>query len=354
MRPLISVIVPARNEALSIHRCLDSILASDYPSTSMEVIVADGLSTDGTRGVLDQIAARDPRLRMIDNPARITPAALNRAIEAAHGDLILRIDAHSVISSTYLSELVRFLESDPDVWGAGGRMYTVPETEGVFAKPISIVLRHKFGVGNSEFRTNTRELNPRAVDTVFNCCWRRWVFDRVGLFHEQLERSQDIEMSSRITRAGGSLWLVPQAETTYFARTYFGKYLRHNWSNGVWSLMPAIFLGRLPVRWRHLVPLVFVTALASTILLAAARIAPLWLPLVPAIPYVLLNLAASFSMAWKERDLRLAVLLPLAFAGLHLGYGAGSLWGALRVAAHAARTSLRTLHPAPTHSSTPL
>ncbi len=353
MRPFISIIVPCRNEVASIRRCLESILASDYPFDRMEVIVADGMSNDGTRDILRQIGEYDARVRVIDNPARITPIALNRGIEAAQGNFILRIDAHSIIVANYIAELVAFLETHPKAWGAGGRMYTVPETRGLFAQSISIVLGHKFGVGNSEFRTNTSDLDPRAVDTVFNCCWRRQVFERAGLFHEQLERSQDIEMSSRIRRAGGTLWLVPQAETTYFARTQFSGYLRHNWSNGVWSLVPAIYLGRLPVRWRHLVPLAFVTALVLTTFLSTTGLAPNWMPLVPAIPYLLLNLVASFSEAWEQRDVQLAVLLPFAFAGLHLGYGAGSFWGALRVATHFTRRAMRGLRSQPQYDSRP-
>jgi GT2 family glycosyltransferase len=297
---------------------LDSIFSSDYPASRMEVIVADGMSQDGSRLLL---AARD--VRVIDNPARITPVALNLAIEAASGEYILRVDAHSTIAPGYVSTLIDFLASHPDAWGAGGRMFTEPESSGAFAQPISIVLSHRFGVGNSRFRTGIAEAQP--ADTAFNCCWRRDVFHRVGLFHEQLVRSQDIEMSSRIARAGGTLWLVPQAETTYFARTRFFSYLRHNWSNGVWSLVPAIYLGRLPVSWRHLVPMVFVVALLAS--LAAG------VPWIVALPYALANLLASAHAAWQNRRPQLALLLPISFAGLHLAYGAGSLWGALRVAA---------------------
>lgn len=353
MCPFVSIIIPCREEKPSILRCIESILASDYPSDRLEVIIADGMSQDGTRSMLEGIATRDSRVRLIDNPARITPIALNRAIACARGRLILRIDAHSVISPSYITELTNFLGANPDAWGAGGRMHTRPETEGMFAKPISIVLRHRFGVGNSEFRTSREGSNPYRVDTVFNCCWRREVFNRVGLFHEKLVRSQDIEMSTRILRAGGALWLVPQAQTTYFARTRFGRYLRHNWSNGVWSLVPAIFLGELPVRWRHLVPLAFVGSLVLTLVLAASGVAPLWLPLIPVIPYLLANSAASFSAAWAERDARLAFLLPPTFAGLHIGYGAGSLWGAFRVAIHALRCSVRSLSPQPHYDSRP-
>ncbi len=328
MRPFVSVIVPCRNESACLDRCLQSILASRYPADRMEVIVADGMSEDGSRARL--AAYRDARLRIIDNPARITPVALNLAIAAARGEFILRVDAHSIISPDYMTALVDFLEHHPNAWGAGGCMTTEPESRGLFSDAIATVLSHPFGVGNSRFRTAGKTVE--RADTVFNCCWRSEVFSRVGVFHEQLVRSQDIELSSRIARAGGTLWLVPQAQTTYFARIRFGRYLRHNWANGVWSLLPALYLGRLPVSWRHLVPMAFVFALLGSIGIAAASEIR-WLPLLPAAPYALLNLLFSVQAAARRRSPRLAFLLPLSFAGLHLAYGAGSLWGLFRVAA---------------------
>lgn len=337
MAPFVSVIIPCRNEAVSIRACLESVLGSNYTPERMEVIVADGMSTDGTRIVLDEMSRDDSRLRVLDNPDRVTPKALNRAIASSRGSYILRVDAHSTIEPSYIESLVEFLEQHPEAWGAGGRMDTQPESHGPFAKAIRTVLSHRFGVGNSSFRTNGESAAPYRVDTVFNCCWRREVFARVGLFHEQLVRSQDIEMSSRIGQAGGTLWLLPKAHTTYFARTHFFGYLRHNWSNGIWSLVPAIFLGHLPVRWRHLVPLAFVASLVSSAMVAALEPGLRWLPFVPVAPYVAVNVAASCVASWRARDLMLGLLLPVTFAGLHLTYGAGSLWGALRIAAHALR-----------------
>jgi cellulose synthase/poly-beta-1,6-N-acetylglucosamine synthase-like glycosyltransferase len=343
MQPFISIIVPCRNEAVSLARCLQSILASSYAPDRMEVIVADGMSDDGSRALLDRFASSDARLRVIDNRARITPSALNRAIEASKGDLILRIDAHSVIEPTYIATLVDFLTQNPEAWGAGGRMHTQPESQGPFSESISIVLRHRFGVGNSDFRTLANSATPQKVDTVFNCCWRREVFRRVGLFHEQLVRSQDIEMSNRIASAGGTLWLVPQAETTYFARTSFVPYVRHNWANGIWSLVPAIYLGHLPVSWRHLVPLTFVASLLFTTAIALAVPALKWLPILPALPYALANILASCKAASSPRQ---ALLLPITFAALHLAYGAGSLWGAIQIAVNAIHPQTSTT-PAP-------
>jgi len=325
MRPFVSVLVPVREEARAIGRCLTSVLASRYPRERMEVIVADGASRDQTREVVARLACRDPRVRLVDNPGRTTPQALNRAIVAARGDFLVRVDAHSVIAPNYIAELIAFLEAHPDAWGAGGRMRTVADTPGRLGEAVGVALSHRFGVGNSQFRTATDgQAPPYPADTVFNCAWPREVFARAGNFDERLTRSQDIEFSTRIRRAGGTLWLVPSAETLYFARTRARAFLRHNWTNGVWSVLPFAYSERAPMRPRHLIPMAFVAALLVSLAVG-------W-PAAVAGPYAAANLAASFSAAWRERSWSLAALLPAAFAGLHLSYGAGSLWGALRLA----------------------
>jgi len=319
LKPFVSVIVPCRNAVATLDRCLESALASEYPADRMEVLVADGRSDDGSRALIEQYAVRDPRVHLIDNAARTTPVALNLAIRAAGGDLILRLDAHSAIAPDYIGLAVEHLES----YGAdavGGAMRTLPQNPGRFAEPIRIVLTHRFGVGNSHFRTGTSE--PRWVDTVFGACWRREVFERVGLFEEKLERSQDIEFSLRLGRAGGKILLVPGMEIRYYARAGLAAFWKHNWTNGVWAVLPFAYARGVPVRWRHLVPLAFVVALISS-----------GASLLVVLPYTAVNLAASFETAWRERSPRLAVLLPIAFASLHLAYGAGSLWGAFRLAA---------------------
>lgn len=342
MRPFLSIVIPCRDEAASIRRCLESVLASNYPPDRMEILVADGMSTDATRGVLAEIAAEDNRVRVLENPERVTPCGLNLAIREARGEFLARVDAHSVLDADYLGTLVRFLEDHPGAWGAGGRMTTEPEQAGVFSRAIPLVLAHRCGVGNSQFRTGGGPDEAQRADTVFNCCWRANVFARVGLFHPKLTRSQDIEFSRRIRAAGGELWWVPAAHTTYFARVQFLSYLRHNWANGIWAILPALYLGHFPVRLRHLAPLFF---FSSLIIAAAIGLVTglMWLPLLLVIsPYASMVSLASLQLAVQHRDPLLLALLPLSFAGLHIAYGAGSAWGALlmtwrRITAHPSR-----------------
>ncbi len=329
MMPLVSVIVPCRNETHSIDRCLDSVLASEYPWNRLEVIVADGMSEDGTREQVDRHAARDPRVRRIDNPARTTPQALNHAIAAAHGGLILRLDAHAAIAPDYIVRAVQNLET----WGAdcvGGAMRTIARGSGTFAAPIRIALSHRFGVGNAHFRTGSDA--PRWVDAVFGACWKREVFERIGGFDERLERSQDIELSGRLRRAGGKILMSPEMKIDYYARATLRGFWRQNWSNGVWAILPFAHVAGMAVSWRHLTPLALVLGLAGSIA-AAAWTGVGWLAWAVAGPYVVADLGASAQAAWKERSVGLVFLMPLVFASLHAAYGMGSLWGCMRLLA---------------------
>jgi succinoglycan biosynthesis protein ExoA len=329
--PLVSVIIPCRNERRCIDRCLSSVLASEWER--LEVIVADGMSQDGTREQVDRYTTRDPRVRRIDNPGRTIPQALNRALAAAQGELIVRLDAHAAIAPDYISRAVQNLEAS----GAdcvGGTMRTITPDSGPFAAPIRVALSRPFGVGNAVFRTSYGKAAhaSRWVDTVFGACWRREVFERIGGFDERLERSQDIEFSGRLRRAGGKILMSPEMQIEYAARGTLGGFWRQNWTNGVWAILPFAHVPGMMVRWRHLAPLALVLGLAASAA-AALWTGSGWLAWAVAGPYLAGNFAASVQAAWKERGVTLLFLMPVVFASLHLVYGAGSLWGCARFVA---------------------
>jgi succinoglycan biosynthesis protein ExoA len=324
MKPFLSVVIPCRNEVRFLGRCLDSVLGGDYPAGRMEVLVADGRSEDGTRELIAVYAARDPRVRLIDNPQGTTPWGLNHALEAAAGDVIARVDAHSCVSESYFTRCVECLymyEADC----VGGAMRTLPQDEGCFAGPIVAALTHRFGVGNSHFRIGTGQ--PRWVDTVFNACWRRRVFEKLGGFNTDLPRSQDMEFSLRLKNAGGKILLAPRAWTDYYARSRFGPFCRHNFLNGQWAVLPFLYSDVVPVSLRHLVPLLFVAALLTGLALTPWTRVPLWVCLVP---YLIANAAASADCCFKHRKLRYLGAIPFMFFSLHLSYGLGGLAGAWR------------------------
>lgn len=322
--PFLSVIVPCRDEAPYLSACLDSILDSGYPRERMEILVADGRSLDGTRELAEAYAARHREVRVIDNPRGITPAALNCGLDQARGEIIARLDAHSTVSPGYFSRAVEFLQNSGAA-NVGGRMCTLTRDRGPLAKPILIALTSAFGVGNSHFRTGASE--PEFVDTVFGGCWPREVFSRIGRFNERLERSQDIEFNQRLRRAGGKILLAPSMQARYWARADLRYFVGHNWKNGVWAVLPFAYSSGIPVRWRHLAPLAFILALVSSVLLAFWK--P-WLPAAIVAPYLTASFGVSAALAWRHRRPSLLLLQPIAFASLHLPYGFGSLYGALR------------------------
>ena len=334
--PFVSVIVPCRNEAAYLGPCLDSILECGYPPDSMEILVADGMSQDGTRELLRSYGERDPRVRLIDNPRRTTPAALNRAMANARGEIIVRVDSHSTISRGYLEGAVDALASS-GASNVGGLMRTATRDNGPFAEPIRIALTSRFGVGNSAFRTLEASHGPQWVDTVFGGCWPRDVFERIGVFNGALERSQDIEFNLRLRRAGGKILLTPAIESVYYAKATLSDFLWRNWSNGLWSILPFVYASGIPVRWRHLVPLAFVGALLGVTLAGT--------PALVAGPYLAANLSVSAVHAWQLRQARLLVLLPVAFASLHVAYGLGSLNAVIRLPWLLARKLFSTTSP---------
>jgi len=292
----------------------------------MEVIVADGMSTDDTREVI----ARYPRVAIVDNPQRITPVGLNRAILASHGQIILRMDAHARVAPDYISGCVEALErSGAD--NVGGIRVELARDEGVFAAAIVEALTQRFGVGNARYRMMADR--EEWVDTVFGGCWRREIFSRIGNFNERLARSQDIEFNQRLRRSGGKILLSPGLVTYYYTRSRLRDFVRHSFINGVWSVLPfALCDSGMPVRWRHLAPLGMVATL-----IAAGAMGFSW----PALVYAAANLAVSASIAIRRRRWSFAALMPVAFAALHFSYGLGSLWGLLRAATIFARAPVR-------------
>ena len=269
--PFVTVVVPIRNEADYIARCLRSILVSDYPPNQLEVIVVDGLSDDGTRQVIQRLMLDDTRLRMLDNPERIVPHAMNRAIAAARGDVIIRVDGHADVAEDFVSNNVKVLQTRPDCWCAGGSIETVSHTR--IGQVIAACMSTRVGVGNAHFRLRNYE---GYVDTIaFGAYWR-WVFDRIGMFDEELVRNQDDELNARLIMHGGRIYMSSSIRCRYYPRTSLKKLWRQYFQYGFWRIRTIQKLGR-PATLRQVMPMLFVIGLISLSIAAigwsAARIA---------------------------------------------------------------------------------
>jgi|SRR5215469_7160237 len=323
--PRLSVIVPCRNEENFIVQCLESILRNDYPVGRFEILIVDGMSTDATLSIVSKYASAHSCIKVFRNPRGITPVGLNLGIKASSGDVVCRIDAHASVASDYLRRCVRRL-CNGDADNVGGAMRTLPHGSGIWARSIALCVSHKFGAGNSVFRTGAAR--PVFTDTVFGGCYRKEIFARIGLFNENLPRTQDIEFNQRLRKSGGTILLDPAIKCDYFASPSLGSFAKHNFDDGIWSILPFAYSKVVPVRPRHLVPLAFV---ATIIVLAALsfwfRLA--WMALeIESNIYVSASIAFSLQLSRRRRDVSLLFAMPFVFALRHFAYGFGSLYGA--------------------------
>lgn len=326
--PVVSVVIPCRNEARFIAACLESLVANDYPRECLEVVVVDGMSEDGSREIVAGYVRRFPFIRLLDNPDRITSAALNRGIRSSSGSVVFWMGAHSQYAPNYIRESVWHLRNS-DADNVGGIMITVARSPGWLAEAIVAALSSPFGVGNSVFRTHAR--TRRWVDTVFGGAFRREVFDQVGLFNEGLVRGQDLEFNLRLRRAGKRTLFVPEIVAYYSARTDLGGFWRHNWVNGQWAVLPFLYSSIVPVAVRHLVPLAFVSALTVSLLAGIVWRPAWWLLALVVGLYAVASVAAAVSAAIRRSDWRLVVTLPIVFTILHVSYGLGGLQGIMQL-----------------------
>ncbi len=317
----ISVISPCRNERDYIAPFVESLLAQELPAGyALEVLIADGMSDDGTREILDAFAQRHPRLKVVANPGRIVSPGLNAAIRASSGDVIVRMDAHTVYAPDYVRRCVETLERTGadnvgGPWRAAG--------DGYLQEAIALVSHSPFASGGGRSHALDYE---GEVDTVYLGCWRRAIFDRVGLFDEELVRNQDDELNLRIVRAGGRVWQSPAIRSSYAPRSSLANLFSQYKQYGYWKVR-VIQKHTLPASIRHVVPGAFVFGL-----LALALLSLLWTParglLALALSaYLAANLLATLHTCMTAGTFRYLPVMPIVFAGYHFGYGYGFLRG---------------------------
>lgn len=319
--PFISVIMPIRNEAAFVERSLGAVLAQNYPHDQIEVLVADGMSTDNTRVIVQRVAARHPDIpvRIIDNFGHIVPTGFNAALAHARGEIIVRVDGHTIIEPNYVRECVFALKrSGAD--NVGGRMDAVGTTP--FGQTVALATGSPFGVGNGRFHYSDRE---EWVDTIYMGAWWRDLFERLGGFDEEFVRNQDDEFNYRIRAAGGKILLSPNIRSQYFNRSTPRALWRQYYQYGFYKVR---VLQKHPTQMR---PRQFIPPLFAIGVLVGAALASLnkslrclWAAGFAA--YGLANMVTSVRLArgnsWEHLK-----RLPLVFFILHFSYGLGFLAG---------------------------
>lgn len=322
-RPFVSVIMPVRNEARFIGRALRSLFNQTYPKDLMEIIVADGMSADETRSVVEQLAAEaDVPVKIVDNPKQIAPSGLNRAVEKASGEIIIRVDGHCEVDEDYVANCVDLLLAGK-AEGVGGPIETIGE--GRHAEAIALAMSSPFGVGGSAFRTiNDREM---YTDTVAFPGYTREILSRAGAFDEELVRNQDDEYNYRIRELGGRILLSPAIRSRYFSRSTFSSLWRQYFQYGYWKVR-VLQLHPGQMRTRQFVPFIFVTSLIILSIFSLFSTIGRWLLAGTVICYLIANVIAALKTS--QFRLRAVPVLSVSFFILHFSYGLGSLVGLFR------------------------
>ena len=318
--PFVSILIPVRNEARYMPRCLQAIADQDYPSDNIEVLIADGMSDDGTSELLQDWASQAANRYVFQNPGKIVPTGLNILIPKAKGEVIIRVDGHCIIAPDYVSNCVRHLQQD-QVDGVGGPMRSIGEDH--ISQVTALAMSSKFGVGNSSFRTEIGQ--TKLADTVPFPAYTHAIIEKVGLYDEELVRNQDDEYNYRIRESGGKILLAEDVKSEYYSRGSLKKLWKQYFQYGFWKVR---VLQKHPrqMSLRQFVPLAFVLALILTILLSL--LAPWGWKALPALvgAYLLANLSVSVVTA-SGQGVKKLLHLPLAFAIIHLSYGLGFLLG---------------------------
>lgn len=327
---MISIICPVYNEEKYIAKCIESIMQQDYPKDDLEVLFVDGMSTDKTREIIAGYLPQCPYLRVLDNPHKIVPYAMNAGVQNSKGEIIIRLDGHVEYPTNYFSALVKHLK-ELDADNVGGLCETLPCGPTAKEYAIAEALSSSFGMGNSYFRIGCNEI--MQVDTVPFGCFKREVFDKVGLYDNELVRNQDDELNGRIIKNGGKIYLIPSIVTKYYARDKISKVGRMFYQYGLFKPLVNKKLGS-PATVRQFFPLAFVVGLIFGAVLSCFSpiIACLYLAVI--VLYFLLALVFTFKSIKKTHKTGLLLYQPLTYFTIHFCYGWGYLVGIFKIMFH--------------------
>ncbi len=323
--PRVSFMTIAYNEESYLPRLLDDLKAQDYPHDEIEVVMVDSGSTDATKSIMHDFAEKSDfaACKVLDNPKRRQASGWNTAIKAASGDILVRIDAHARLESDFITCVVREIDSGEDI--VGGQRVTVFEGEKPFSKLLAHAESSAFGSAVASYR---RKVKRSYVKTLAHAAYKRGVFDKVGLFNENLLRTEDNELHYRMRKAGYRFCQCPDICSCLYARSTLGGMIKQKWGNGFWvgATLP-LCPGCLSIY--NFVPAVFVLALLSAVY-ESVRSASAFSVVFLLIIYALAALAASVKEMIKEKSLAikaLLILLPPIFLIMHVAYGLGTLVG---------------------------
>ena len=316
---MISIILPIRNEKQSIANTLDSILTQS--GKEYEIIVSDGMSTEGTREIIKSFQEKNDNIQLIDNHEQIVSTGFNRALSIAKGDVIIRVDGHSEIDPSFLQKCILSLkETGADCVGGS----TTHIAKGIIGKSIVLAQSSTFGVGGVSFRKKVD--SGQYVDTLAFGAYKREVFEKLGGYDEELVRNQDDEFNFRLIQSGGKIWLDPSIKSSYTPRSSFIGLIKQYFQYGFYKIR-VMQKRRGFASWRHLVPGLFVSSLLLSFFFYFQYENSISLKLI-LIPYIGISLGFTLSSFFKStKDITSILLLPVTFFILHFSYGLGFIFG---------------------------
>ena len=316
--PIVTIAIPCLDERRHIDRCVQDALAQDYPARLIEVIVADGGSTDGTRERLNKLAAENSHIAWIDNPAKLQSAGLNAIIRVARGDVIIRFDAHCEYASDYVRQSVTALR-ETGAWNAGGSQRA--KSENTFQRAICAALRSRLAMGGAAYRQPGAE---GFVDTVFCGAFRREAFETAGAYDSAAITNEDAELNQRILTCGGHIYLSPKIISHYFPRRDFRAIARQYFRYGQGRARTLLKLGRFP----RLTPaLPFLMTLSGALLIVTEPFAPTtWLAFGT---YATICGVEAIRVA-RPIGLRAMPTVWAVFPTIHVSHGVGFVFGLVK------------------------
>ena len=315
---IVSVIIPMLNEEKYIENCINSLISQTFPKCQMEWLLIDGDSDDNTVAICKKFEKDNP-IRILRNPDKKTTYALNLGIKESIGKYIVRMDAHALYDKNYIEKCVFYLENT-DADNVGG--IAITEAKGFVGTAIAKMLSSTFGVGGSAFRVSNES---GYVDTVPFGAFRREVFERIGLFNNDLPRSEDNDINARIRESGGKIWLSNEIRFTYYCRDNVRDILSMGLKNGN-ALFHTLKVNKEAMSLRHFVPFLFF--LSILILPVLSLLCPVfkYIFITEWALYLLLDFYFSFIKNGKY-----GVVLLWLFPLFHFVYGLGSFIGLLGI-----------------------
>ncbi|MFT5185714.1 MAG: glycosyltransferase involved in cell wall biosynthesis [Flavobacteriales bacterium] len=322
----VSVIIPCRNEEAHIESMLHSLLKQKLSNLELEILVADGMSDDQTAAIVKNIANTSPNIRLIENPDQVVPHGLNKAIKQSTGEIILRMDAHSEYPQNYIQRLVDVLlfEGADNV---GGVWDTQPGADTNMARSIVVASSSKFGVGNAQYRLEGEGVIE--VDTVPYGCYLRTVFDRIGLFDEDMVRNQDDELNARLTKAGGKILLITDLKIKYYARPTLRKLIKMFYQYGVFKPLVAKKVGQ-PATWRQFFPAAFVLGNICGLVLGFLNSNFWGIVLIVNLLHLFVGKMIGLNKYSEMKSVSMIWQVPVIIYCMHWSYGFGYLKGVWR------------------------